>query len=99
MTLAELERAVQSKRRVERLRLQEKAVFDYRLADLMGYSFARTQSSANKMPELGAVYPELFDTQEIEEQKAAKQDELSVLRFKLFANAHNAKINKEAAKD
>lgn len=99
MTLAELERVISSRRRTEKLRLQEKAVFDYRLADLIGYSVARTQSSANKMPELGAAYPELFDTQELEEKKAEKKAELSVLRFKLFANAYNEKFNKEAAKD
>ena len=98
MTLAELERAIQSKRRVEKIRAQEKASFDYILADLIGRSIARTQSSANKMPEISEAYPSLFDSQEIEEKKAEKKAELSVLRFKLFANAHNEKFNKEAAK-
>lgn len=95
MTLAELERWFTSRRRVERARLQEKATFDYLLADLMGYSFARTQSSANKMPEIGEEYPSLFDTKEIQEKKAEKKAELSVLRFKLFAEAHNEKFKKE----
>lgn len=99
MTLAELERIFKSKRRVERLRAQEKASFDYILADLIGRSVARLQSSANKMPEIGEVYPTLFDTQEIAEKKAERKAELSALRFKLFANAHNEKFNKEAAKD
>ena len=99
MTLAELERAIDSKRRVEKVRAQERASFDYILADLIGRSIARTQSSANKMPELSAAYPSLFDTEEIEEKKANRQDELSVLRFKLFAQAYNDKFNKEAAKD
>lgn len=98
MTLAELERSIKSKRRVEKVRAQEKASFDYILADLIGRSVARTQSSANKMPEIGAVYPSLFDTKEIEEKKAEKKAELSALRFKLFAKAHNEKFNKEAAK-
>ena len=99
MTLAELERAIQSKRRVEKIRAQEKASFDYILADLIGRSVARLQSSANKMPEISEAYPSLFDSQEIEEKKAEKKAELSVLRFKLFANAYNEKFNKEAAKD
>lgn len=99
MTLAELERALDSKRRTEKLRLQEKAVFYYKLADTIGYSVARLQSSSNKMPEITEVFPELFDAQEIEEKKAEKRAELSALRFKLFAEAHNKKINKEAAKD
>lgn len=99
MTLAELERIFKSKRRTEKARAQEKASFDYILADLIGRSIARLQSSANHMPEIGEVYPSLFDTQEIAEKKAEKKAELSALRFKLFANAHNEKFNKEAAKD
>ena len=97
MTLAELERAVASKRRMDKLRAQERASFDYILADLIGRSIARVQSSANKMPEISAAYPSLFDSQDTEENKANKIDELSALRFKLFASAHNEKINKEAA--
>ena len=97
MTLAELERLSESKRRTEKVKLQEKAAFDYTLADLIGRSVARLQSSANKMPDISAVYPTLFDSQEIEEKKAKKQAELSALRFKLFAQAHNKKFNKEAA--
>ena len=100
MTLAELERALNSKRRVEKTRLQEKASFDYILADLIGRSIARMQSSANHMPEIGEVYPTLFDSKEIQERKEAKQVELSVLRFKLFAKSYNEKFkNKEAQKD
>lgn len=99
MTLAELERAIASKRRIEKIRAQEKASFDYILADLIGRSVARTQSSANKMPEISAAYPSLFDSQEIEEKKAEKRAELSALRFKLFAKAYNEKFNKGAAKD
>ena len=99
MTLAELERTIQSKRRMEKIRAQERASYDYILADLIGRSLARLQSSSNHMPEISAVYPSLFNSKEIEEQKAAKQAELSALRFKLFANAHNEKFNKEAAKD
>ena len=99
MTLAELERAIKSRRRVEKLRLQERASLDYRLADLIGYSVARTQSSSNKMPTLADAYPSLFEDQseEIQAKQQEQKDKLSVLRFKLFANAHNQKLNKEAA--
>lgn len=100
MTLAELERALNSKRRVEKLRLQEKANFDYILADLIGRSFARTQSSANTMPDISAVYPSLFDSKELQEKKQERQAELSVLRFKLFAESYNKKFtSKEVQKD
>lgn len=98
MTLAELERAIQSKRRVEKQKAQERASYDYILADLIGYSVARTQSSANKMPEISAVYPSLFDSEEIKQKKQEQKAKLSALRFKQFANAYNAKLNKEAAK-
>ena len=102
MTPGELTRALESKQRVERIQAKERAYFDYTLADLIGWSFARTQHAANKMPDIMEAYPTLFDEedrskQELERQKQEKTDELSVLRFKLFVNAHNKKFNKEAA--
>ena len=97
MTFGELERLITSKRRMEKLRAQEKASFDYLLADLIGYSIARTQSSANKMPEIGEVYPTLFDSTEIQEKKQQRKAELSALRFKQFANSYNDRFNKEVA--
>ena len=99
MTLAELERAMNSRRRMDKIRLQEKASFDYRLADLIGYSIARTQHSSNKMPTLTEAYPSLFEeeSEELRAKKQEQQEQLSVLRFKLFANAHNQKLQKEAA--
>lgn len=97
MTIAELERAIKSKRRLQKIQAQEKASFDYILADLIGRSISRVYSSAATMPELGAVYPSLFDTKEIEEQKQAKKVELSALRFKQFAQSYNNKFKKEVA--
>ena len=98
MTLAELERVINSKRRVEKIRAQEKASFDYILADLIGRSVARVQSSANKMPEIGEVYPSLFDSEEIKQRKQEKQAELSALRFKLFAESYNKKFKQGGGK-
>lgn len=92
MTIAELERALESKRRVEKMRAQEQASFDYIQAELIGRSIARIYSSTNKMPELVEVYPSLFDIQQIDEKKAERQDELSALRFKQFANAYNKRF-------
>lgn len=99
MTLAELERAINSKRRIEKQRLQEKASFDYILADLIGRSVARIQSSANHMPEIGEVYPTLFDTQAIQEKKQEQKAELSALRFKLFAKSYNEKFKSKEAQN
>lgn len=99
MTLAELERAINSYKRREKARAQEQASFDYILADLIGRSIGRLYSSATKIPEISQAYPSLFDSEEIQAQKAEKQAELSALRFKQFANFHNKKFTKtEVAK-
>jgi hypothetical protein len=99
MTIAELERAIDSKKRLYISESREKAAFDYTLADLIGRSIARIYSSTSKMPEISEVYPTLFDSQEVQEQKAQKKAELSALRFKQFATSFNSKFNKEEAKD
>ena len=97
MTLAEIIRAIDSKKRIHKIEMQEKASFDYALADLIGRSMARIHSSSNRMPSISEAYPSLFDSEEIEAQKQEKKDELSVLRFKQFAQSFNAKF-KEVGK-
>lgn len=92
MTIAELERAISSRQRVEKLRAQEKASFDYILADLIGRSVSRIYSSSAKLPAIEDVYPSLFNSEDIEQKKQIRKDELSALRFKQFANNFNAKI-------
>lgn len=95
MTPGEVFRAIESKKRVLKIEAQEKASYDYILADLIGRSMARLYNSSATYPELGAVYPSLFDTQEIEQKKQEKKTELSAIRFKQFADSHNKKY-KEA---
>lgn len=97
MTLAEIERLVASRQRTEKARAQERASFDYILADLIGRSIARIHNSSATMPVISEAYPTLFDNQAYIKQQAAKKSELSALRFKLFAEAHNKNI-KEGAK-
>ena len=99
MTIAELERAINSRCRVEKSRLQEKASLDYILADLIGRSIARIQSSANHMPDIAETYPTLFDSKEVQEKKEEKQAELSALRFKLFAKSYNDKFKSKEAQN
>ena len=99
MTLAELVRAIESKKRLQKDSLREKATFDYTLAELIGRSVARVYNSANTMPEIANVYPTLFDSKEIEEKKQEKQDELSVARFKQFAQSHNMRFKGGAKED
>ena len=99
MTLAELERAIDSKKRVLTQEQKQKATFDYALADLIGRSVARIHSSTNTMPKISDIYPTLFNDEEVEENIQAKKDEVSALRFKLFANSFNDRRKSEVAKD
>lgn len=94
MTIAELVRAIESKKRIEKRQQQEKASFDYILADLIGRSISRIYSSAATMPDINTVYPSLFESEEIIEQKKAKQAELSAIRFRQFAHSYNSKLKR-----
>lgn len=98
MTFAELERKLASIKRVKLKEKQEKATFDYILADLIGRSVARVYNSSNRMLEISEAYPTLFNNQEMQEEKQKKKDELSVLRFKQFAESFNSKFKQEEAK-
>lgn len=97
MTFAELDRLLQSKRRMLEAEEKKKAIYDYTLADLIGRSVARIYNSANKMPTLSEAYPALFDKAAEEEIIQKKKDELSALRFKQFAQSYNNKL-KEVGK-
>jgi hypothetical protein len=99
MTIAELVRAVESKKRLIKLEAQNKAVSDYKLADLIGHSIARLHSSSSVYPDISEAYPTLFDSKKIEEEKQSKKDELSALRFKQFAQSYNDKFKKEVGKE
>ena len=91
MTLAEVIRAIESYKRRQKADERTKAAFDYILADAIGRSVARLYSSSNKMPYLYELYPSLYESEEIKAQQEAKKKELSVLRFKQYAQAHNNK--------
>ena len=100
MTPAEIERAIASKQRVLKVKAQEKATFDYILANLIGKSISRLYSSSANMPELSAAYPSLFteaDKEKIEVQRAAQKEELFALGLKQFTQAHNQKIQQQEA--
>ena len=98
MTLAELVRAIESKKRVLKLQAQERASFDYTLADLIGRSIQRIYSSTAKMPDISDAYPSLFDSEEIKQRKAEQLAEASALRFKQFAESFNSRFRaKEVA--
>lgn len=104
MTFAEIRRAIVSKQRQAKIQAQERASFDYILADLIGKSIARlhAEEGAEVFPRLEDAYPSLFEdlpqVKEKEEKLSAARDELSALRFRLFATSHNEKL-KEVAKE
>lgn len=98
MTLLEVDRALKSYERVKRREAQEKASYDYILADLIGRSVARVYHSTNKIPPIYEAYPSLFDNEEMQEKQQQKKDDLSALRFRKFANAFNKKKCEEVDK-
>lgn len=99
MTIAEMERAIASRQRVKKQEAQQKATYDYILADLIGRSVSRIYNSSNKLPDIGEVYPTLFDLREIEDKKAAKKAEMSAIRFRQFAETHNKKYKSGGGKE
>lgn len=99
MTIAELTRAVDSHNRRNKAAEQRQAAFDYILADAIGKSISRIYSSSAKMPKLYELYPSLFSSEEVKAQEQAKKDELSALRFRQFAQAHNSKYKGATKKD
>ena len=102
MTFAEIQRAVASRVRVLKTQSQEKATYDYILANLITKGVARVLGDKSSYPSIEEAYPGLFDEM-IEERKAKAQEHkmnLSALRFKQFANSYNNNLkNKEVAID
>lgn len=99
MTLAEFDRFVSSKRRIQEREAKERASFDYILGDLIGRSLARVYNSSNTYPEIYEAYPAFFEKEKIEEQRQERQDELSAQRFMAFAESFNKKIAEKEGND
>ena len=97
MTLGELDRYIDSKKRQEEHRLKERATMDYTLALLIGRA-VQGSSEENPFPDLYEVYPTLFfeEHKQKEETEADRLSELSALRFIQFAESFNSKFDKEA---
>lgn len=101
MTPGEVIRQIESKNRIRRIEAQEKASYDYILAQLITKGVSIVLGSKEQFPEVVEVYPSLFkDIQEEQQEKIQKQkDNLSALRFKQFAQSYNNKFkNKEVSK-
>lgn len=101
MTIGELSRAVRSAQRVRKFEAQQRASFDYTLAQAIGRACGIVFGSIkDQFPDIATVYPTLFDSEEIKQKKQEQKAELSALRFKQFAESFNKNFKaKEAAKD
>lgn len=99
MTLAELERAFESKKRCKELETKERANFDYILGDLIGHSLARIYNSSNKYPPIYEAYPSIFDKETFMKAEQERRNELSALRFKQFAESFNHNFSKKEGKE
>ena len=102
MTFAEIERAVNSKVRILKLQAQEKATYDYILAQLITKGVSKVLGDKSDFPSIEETYPGVFDDV-IAERKAKAEEQkmnLSALRFKQFAQSYNSNFkNKEVAND
>jgi hypothetical protein len=96
MTIGELERKVESCKRLDKIRLKEKATLDYTLAMLIGRAFGASEE--HPFPNLYDVYPSIFDDdiKKREEEESARQAQLSAIRFIQFAQSFNKKFAEEA---
>ena len=100
MTFAELERVVASRKRVDRQRVQEIATLNHIHAALVGRAFGAAMDNKNDYPTLHEAYPNLFeDVEAIQKKKEEKQElinQLSIIRFKQFAQSYNKRFEEVA---
>ena len=101
MTPAEIKRAVDSKIRVLRVQAQEKSSFDYIQAQLIIKGISIVLGSKENFPAIEDVYPSLFtELIEAQQEKIRQQKEnLSVLRFKQFAQSYNNKFKEKEVRN
>lgn len=71
---------------------KRQAVYNYILADLIGYSVSRIHNKNNKMPTLAETYPSLFDTEEEQEKQEQNQMKRFKAQLKQFTQSHNKKL-------
>lgn len=85
MTLAEVSRHIDSFERRRRNEMREKAMFYYRLADLIGISTGRAYSENFSYPEIYEVFSGLFTEEEIETERQEERDRKTIERLKQMA--------------
>lgn len=97
MTPAEVVRAIESGNRLRRIEAQEKASYDYILATLIVKGISITLGDKAQFPSLQDAYPTLFNdvVKAQEEAIQAHKDELTILRFKQFAQSYNSNLKNQ----
>lgn len=100
MTPGEVVRAIESYNRRTRIETQERASFDYIQANLIVKGVGIVLSGKGTMPTIQEAYPGVFDDVIAKQEKELQEqrDQLSVLRFKQFAQSYNSKFKKEVPK-
>ena len=101
MTPGEVNRSIESRNRIKRMETQEKASYDYILANLIVKGVGITLGSKASFPSLQESYPGVFDDviKEQEEKIQEQKTNLSALRFRQFAQSYNNRFkNKEVPK-
>lgn len=96
MTIGEVERVIKSKNRVKRIEEKERAAYDYILANMIARGVSAAIVGGDGIPSINEVYGSLFEENQKQKQdeKQNIRNELSVLRFKQYANFHNNKMKK-----
>lgn len=101
MTPGEVIRAIESRNRVEKVKTQERATYDYIQANLIVKGISIVLGDKTPYPSIQEAYPGIFNEvfKEQEEKAQQRKMELSTLRFKQFAQSYNNKFkNKEVPK-
>ena len=101
MTIAEIGRHIEAYQKIKKMKEREKASYDYILSTLIVKGFSISMGSKEAYPSINEAYYGLFDDVEKanEEKIQQRKDELSVLRFKQFAQSYNERKNKEVLTD
>ena len=101
MTIGEIIRKIESYNRCFIAKSKERAEYDYIQASLIIKGVGICLGSKEKFPSVYEVYGNLFndDIEKEKEAREVKQAELSVLRFKQFAQSYNNKLKNKEVRD
>ena len=97
MTPGEVMRFINSRSRVRRIEAQERASYDYILANLIVRGVGITLGSKDSIPPIQEIYPNLFDDviQQQEEKIQQQKAQVSALRFRQFAQSYNKNYKRQ----